>query len=86
VAAVRHPTNGERRPSPDKAPLDPTAATTSDTLSLQRRRARSRVEALERRLRSARQLHYGGCNLVEFYATPGWPDGRYCELVEGVPA
>jgi hypothetical protein len=32
VVAVRHRAeNGERRPSPDKAPLDPTAATTSDT-------------------------------------------------------
>jgi predicted component of type VI protein secretion system len=82
---MHRPNNGERRPSPDKAPLDPTAATTSDTLSLQRRRARARVEALERHLRIARWADRE-MPLAEFYRAPGWPHGRYCLIAEGVPA
>jgi hypothetical protein len=46
------------------------------------RRARARLEQLDRRLRIARWADRE-MPLSEYYRTWGWPAGRYCPITEG---
>jgi hypothetical protein len=45
-------------------------------------KARDRVQQQTRRLRIARMADRE-LRLADYYATWGWPDGRYCPVVEG---
>ena len=73
---------GDKRSGPPATKRPPLVPPGTEAMVSHRLDARRRVEAVERHRRICRAADRL-MPLSVYYQTWGWPEGRYCELVEG---